>query len=211
LAGIPHAQVGLRIDAHDADAVLRRGGDGAHCRAVVLAVRLVEPLLVEDGRVRAARELGMRHVEPRVDHRQRLAGPRRRHAVGADLRPPPLELAQLVRLRGEQLELAVRLDVLQPAPREQSREDAHRVRCAQAPDVEAPRDERRTGRRGDAALELEQRVVVAAELEEPRALGRGQRGAPGRRARRGDERHRRGEDDGRCLQARKGSPSTLAR
>ena len=88
-ARVPDAQYGLGVDADDPDAVVGGRHDRADLGAVVL-VLVAEGLRVEDGRVRAAGELGMAHVDARVDDGHGLSRAGGVHTVGPDGAAPPL-------------------------------------------------------------------------------------------------------------------------
>ena len=121
-ARVEGPQDGLWVHADDPDPVHGRADHGAHSGAVLFALA-DDRLLVEHGRVRPADELGVRHVEARVDHGHGQARPRRDDRVGADLRDPPLR-------RDERVGHVTAFERVEHAP--VGPDGAHRARCGEA-------------------------------------------------------------------------------
>jgi hypothetical protein len=86
---VPLLQDGLRIDAHQPNAVRRRSHHRAHSGSVDVVVR-DDCLGVQEKCVRAVAELRVTHVEARVDHSDGNPGRRRLTEVVADVMDPPL-------------------------------------------------------------------------------------------------------------------------
>ena len=194
-ARVPDVQEGLRVDADGADAVVGCGDDGRDLGAVVL-VLVARGLRVEDSRVRAARELGMAHVDSRVDDRDGFARARRLDAVGADRGPPPLlrdeRVGRRLGLRGA-LDHPVRPDQPDDSGRAESGEGGGR----HAPDPELVGELGPTGAPGQPCPLLCMGPVQLDEVVGP--------GWPGARQHRSEQNQKPGRQGGERVQAALGS------
>ena len=193
-ACIPELELGLRVDADDAEAVLGRGRDRGGGGAVQLLVVPVEAHRVQRDRVRPGGELLVFQVDAGIDHRQRYPRPGRREAVGADVRDPPLRRRQRVGELAEEPGFAARLGSdghirrhrADKAAAKKPREKALRRPARQAPELERRRDQLAAGlaqAAGDGrpphAVELDERARVRLEPLQ-RLPGRRRRTDPGR-------------------------------
>jgi hypothetical protein len=88
-AGIPDLECSLRIDADQAEAVHRRRRDRCDGGSMLLELG-GSALRVQQCRRGAVRELRVRDVDTRVDHRQQLPRAGRDGLIRADDRNPPL-------------------------------------------------------------------------------------------------------------------------
>ena len=165
-ADVDGAEHRLRVDADDADTVLRGGRDRRDRGAMEVLTRLGQVLRAEQDRVRAPRELLVGDVEPGVDHGDRLPGARRRRSVGPDERAPVLVLDQGVDGGAEELDRQVRLDGLHHAAREQPGEDSLGSARREEPDPLGRGDERAALRGQRASLELHECPRIAADREQ---------------------------------------------